>query len=94
MALSGKRQFHHGEEVVLCAEGRVRLTCGEHVVLLDTGDSCHFDGRVPHSIENAGDVTARVFIALTAAAFEPPMRSRGEHGNGHTIDTAILDSVG
>ena len=94
MALSGKRQFHHGEEVVLCAEGRVRLTCGEHVVVLDTGDSCHFDGRVPHSIENAGEVVARVFIALTAAAFEPPMRSRGDHGNGHTIDTAILDSVG
>ena len=92
--MSDKRQFHHGEEVVLCVEGRVNLTCGEHVVVLEAGDSCHYDGRVPHSIENAGESTARLFIALTPAAFEPLLRPRGEGGNGHTIDTAILDSIG
>jgi hypothetical protein len=64
------------------------------VVLLDAGDSCHFDGRVPHSIENAGESTARLFIALTPSAFEPLMRPRGEGGNGHTIDTAVLDTIG
>jgi transcriptional regulator with XRE-family HTH domain len=94
VSMSDKRQFHHGEEVVLCVEGRVSLTSGEHVVILEVGDSCHYDGRVPHSIENAGDSTARLFIALTPSAFEPLMRSRGESNNGHTIDTAILDSVG
>jgi transcriptional regulator with XRE-family HTH domain len=91
--MSDKRQFHHGEEVVLCVEGRVSLTCGEHVVILEAGDSCHYDGRVPHSIENAGDVPARLFMALTPAS-ESQMRTRGENGNGHTIDTAMLDSVG
>ena len=94
VSMGPKRQFHHGEEVVLCVEGRVSLSCGDHVVLLDAGDSCHFDGRVPHSIENAGLTTARLFIALTPTAFEPLMRPRGDGGNGHTIDTAILDSVG
>jgi len=94
VSMGHKRQFHHGEEVVLCVEGRVSLSCGDHVVLLDAGDSCHFDGRVPHSIENAGLTTARLFIALTPTAFEPLMRPRGEGDNGHTIDTAILDSVG
>jgi len=93
VSMGHKRQFHHGEEVVLCVEGRVSLSCGDHVVLLDAGDSCHFDGRVPHSIENAGLTTARLFIALTPTAFEPLMRPRGDGGNGHTIDTAILDSV-
>ena len=93
VAMGDKRQFHHGEEVVLCVEGRIRLICGEHAVLLDAGDSCHFDGRVPHSIENAGEVTARLFMALTPAASEPLMRPRAESGNGHTIDTAILDSI-
>jgi transcriptional regulator with XRE-family HTH domain len=93
VSMSDKRHFHHGEEVVLCVEGRVSLACGEHVVLLDAGDSCHFDGRVPHSLENAGDTTARLFIALTPAAFEPLMRTRGEGANGHTVDTAILDTV-
>jgi DNA-binding XRE family transcriptional regulator len=94
VSMCDKRQFHHGEEVVLCVEGRISLTCGDHVVILDAGDSCHFDGRVPHSIENAGDTTARLFIALTPAASEPLLRPRGANGNGHTIDTAILDSVG
>ena len=94
VSMSDKRQFHHGEEVILCVEGRITLACGDHVVLLDAGDSCHFDGRVPHSIENAGDVPARIFIALTPASFEPLMRPRGDGGNGHTVDTAILDSVG
>ena len=93
VSMGHKRQFHHGEEVVLCVEGRVSLSCGDHVVLLDAGDSCYFDGRVPHSIENAGLTTARLFIALTPTAFEPLMRPRGEGANGHTIDTAILDSV-
>ena len=94
VSMSDKRHFHHGEEVILCVDGRITLACGEHVVLLEAGDSCHFDGRVPHSIENAGDTLARLFIALTPAAFEPMMRTRGEGTNGHTVDTAILDSVG
>lgn len=94
VSMGEKRQFHHGEEVILCVEGRITLVCGEHVVSLEAGDSCHFDGRVPHSIENPGDVNARVFIALTPAVAEPKLRSRGENSNGHTVDTAMLDSVG
>ena len=94
VSMGHKRQFHHGEEVVLCVEGRISLSCGDHVVMLDAGDSCHFDGRVPHSIENAGESTARLFIALTPSAYEPLIRQRGESGNGHTVDTAILDSIG
>jgi transcriptional regulator with XRE-family HTH domain len=91
-AMSDKRQFHDGEEVVLCVDGCIRLVCGEHVVTLEAGDSCHFDGRVPHSVENAGETLARLFIALTPATSESS-RAR-TNGNGHTVDTAILDSVG
>src|SRR6266508_5346048 len=94
VSMSEKRQFHDGEEVVLCVEGRASLHCGEHVVLLQAGDSCHFDGRVPHSLENTGDVAARLLIALTPAANEPSSRARGGERNGHTVDSTILDSVG
>lgn len=86
-----RRHYHHGEEVVLCLEGRISLTCGEHVLLLDTGDSCHYDGRVPHAIENAGQVTARVLIAMTPAAFEPVFRVHG--AALHTIDSDIAFST-
>jgi len=69
-----KRHYHHGEEIVFCVEGRVRLACGDDVVVLEAGDSCHYDGRVPHAVENAGTTTARLLIAMTPAAFEPLIR--------------------
>ena len=69
-----KLHYHHGEECVVCLAGRVRLTCGTHVVVLEEGDSCHYDGRVPHAVENCGEIVARVLIAMTPAAFEPLMR--------------------
>ena len=69
-----QRHSHAGEECLLCVEGRVRLRHREQEWMLEAGDSCHFDGRVPHSIENLGPATARVLIAMTPAAFEPAPR--------------------
>ena len=71
-----KRHYHHGEEIVVVLEGRVRLTCGNQVLVLETGDSCHYDGRVPHAVENCGSGTARLLIAMPPAAFEPLIRVR------------------
>jgi len=71
------RHCHHGEECVLCMEGRVTLKFEERTLVLETGDSCHFDGRVPHAFENAGATTARVLIAITPAAFDPLARVHG-----------------
>jgi transcriptional regulator with XRE-family HTH domain len=72
----GKLHFHHVEECIVCLSGRLRLTYGEHSVVLEEGDACHFDGRAPHAVENAGDTMARVLIAVTPAAFEPMFRVR------------------
>ncbi len=82
-----KRHYHHGEEVVLCLEGSITLTCGEHVLGLETGDSCHYDGRVPHAMQNAGAGPARILIALTPAALEPLTHAQG--AALHTIDSDI-----
>jgi transcriptional regulator with XRE-family HTH domain len=68
------RHYHHGEQCLLCVEGQVRLACGDHIIELAAGDSCHFDGRVPHAIENRGSTSARVLIAMTPAAYEPMFR--------------------
>ena len=65
------RHFHHGEECMVVLEGRVRLLHGDEVLTLETGDSCHYDGRVPHVAVNIGAGAARVLIAMTPAAFEP-----------------------
>ena len=76
MTAGDKRHYHHGEECLLCLEGRVQVTCGDHTLVLEAGDSCHYDGRVPHAIENCGSSEARVIIAITPAAFEPLIRVR------------------
>jgi transcriptional regulator with XRE-family HTH domain len=70
----GKRHYHHGEECIFCMEGRVSVVCGEHEIILDAGDACHYDGRMPHAVENCGVETARIIIAMTPAAFEPIIR--------------------
>jgi transcriptional regulator with XRE-family HTH domain len=77
MSAGDKRHYHHGEECLLCIEGNVSVVCGEHRLVLETGDSCHYDGRLPHAIENCGTGIARVLIAITPAAFEPIIRVRG-----------------
>lgn len=66
-----QRHSNPGEECLLCIEGRVRLLHGEQEALLETGDSCHFDGRIPHSAENLGPTVARLLIARTPAVSEP-----------------------
>ena len=78
LSAGGKRHFHHGEECLLCLEGRLRLVFGAHEVVLEPGDSCHYDGRVPHAVENCGATTARLLIAMTPAAFEPLIRVPSE----------------
>jgi transcriptional regulator with XRE-family HTH domain len=70
----GQRHSHPGEECLLCLEGRVRLVHGEQELRLETGDSCHFDARIPHSTENLGPAAARVLVAMTPAAFESMSR--------------------
>ena len=80
MSAGDKRHYHHGEECVVCLEGRVSVVCGDHTLVLESGDSCHFDGRVPHAVENLGDRSARLLIAMTPAAFEPMIRVRHPRG--------------
>jgi len=74
------RHYHHGEQCLLCVEGLLRLICGDHVIDLAPGDSCHFDGRVPHAIENRGAGSARALIAMTPAAYEPMFRVARANG--------------
>jgi transcriptional regulator with XRE-family HTH domain len=77
MSAGDKRHYHHGEECLLCLDGRVSVVCGDHRLVLEAGDSCHWDGRLPHAIENCGPGIARVLIAMTPAAFEPMFRVSG-----------------
>ncbi|MFJ5114356.1 helix-turn-helix domain-containing protein [Streptomyces sp. NPDC088551] len=46
-------RVHPGEEWLYVLEGRLRLTLGDAVHVLDPGDSAHFDSLTPHRIAAA-----------------------------------------
>lgn len=60
---------HDGEECHLVMEGTIRATQGNESYELNEGDSYHWDGSIPHRVENIGDRTARLLIARTPAGF-------------------------
>ena len=87
---STDRPYQQGEICLMCVSGQVRFSTGGHTVVLETGDSCHYDGRAPHTLENCGTTAARVLIASTPATLEPSVRASepsAVHGNGVEIQT-------
>lgn len=60
-----KPHCHEGEECHLVLSGRIKATYGEESFILKEGDSFHWDGSVPHRVENSGKKTARLLIAMT-----------------------------
>ena len=88
-----QRHYHHGEQCLLVIEGQVRLTCDPHVIDMTPGDSCHYDGRVPHAIENRGGTPARVLIAMTPAAYEPVFQVRNGSPSMPVDSPALVEAL-
>jgi len=65
----GETHTHEGEECHLVLEGTVRYTQGGESVVLKAGDSLHWNGFVPHRLENCGTSVARV-LCVTSGAME------------------------
>lgn len=65
----GEGHAHEGEECHLVLEGTVRATQGNESYVLKVGDSFHWNGFVPHRIENIGQVMAKV-LSVTSGAME------------------------
>jgi transcriptional regulator with XRE-family HTH domain len=65
----GESHAHEGEECHLVLEGTVRCTQGGESMLLGPGDSLHWNGFVPHRVENAGPGVAKV-LCVTSGAME------------------------
>lgn len=65
----GDSHAHEGEECHLVLDGTVRATQGEDSMILKSGDALHWNGFVPHRIENCGTAMARV-LCVTSGAME------------------------
>ena len=60
---------HEGEEAGVLVDGRLELTIGDAVYILESGDSYYFESNQPHRFRNPFDVPARLISATTPANF-------------------------
>lgn len=65
----GDTHAHEGEECHLVLEGTVKYTQGNESFVLKPGDSLHWNGFVPHRVENSGPSTAKI-LCVTSGAME------------------------
>jgi transcriptional regulator with XRE-family HTH domain len=65
----GRTHSHEGEECHWLLEGRITAVQGERRFELEEGDSFHWDGSIPHRIENHGGRPARLLVARTPPGF-------------------------
>jgi transcriptional regulator with XRE-family HTH domain len=66
---NGRSHSHEGEECHWVLEGRITAVQGDQLFELEEGDSFHWDGSIPHRIENHGARPARLLVARTPPGF-------------------------
>lgn len=55
---------HEGEEFTYVLKGRVEISVGEHVNLLEAGESLHFNSGIRHNLRNVGEETAELIVVI------------------------------
>ena len=60
---------HEGEEAGMLVEGKLELTVGNEVFVLEAGDSYYFESSKPHRFRNPFDQPARLISATSPANF-------------------------
>ncbi|WP_076407554.1 cupin domain-containing protein [Shewanella sp. UCD-KL12] len=60
---------HEGEEAAMVIHGKLELTVGEEIFILEEGDSYYFNSESPHRFRNPFDEECRIVSATTPANF-------------------------
>ncbi len=60
---------HDGEEAGVVIEGIIEITVGDHIRVLNPGDSYLFDSRIPHRFRNLGNERCVIVSACTPPTF-------------------------
>ena len=55
---------HEGEEFVYVLSGKIELTVGDHVNVLNVGESLHFNSGIRHQLKNVGKEKAELLIVI------------------------------
>lgn len=81
-AVGDDAHAHEGEEACWVLSGAVRMRQGESAAMLGEGDAYHWDGSVPHVIENPGPAAARLLVAMSPPAamrIVPARQAEAQH---------------
>jgi transcriptional regulator with XRE-family HTH domain len=60
---------HEGEEAGVVVRGRVEVTVGARIEILEAGDAYAFDSRIPHRFRNIGPEPCEIVSACTPPTF-------------------------
>ena len=60
---------HEGEEAGMVVRGRLELTVGEDVHVLESGDSYYFESSLPHRFKNPFDEPCELISATSPTSF-------------------------
>jgi quercetin dioxygenase-like cupin family protein len=60
---------HDGEEFGYVMKGKLEVTVGEEVYILEEGDSIHYSSAHPHRLESIGDVPCKSIWMITPPSF-------------------------
>jgi quercetin dioxygenase-like cupin family protein/DNA-binding transcriptional regulator YiaG len=55
---------HEGEEFVYVLQGTVEIAVGEHVNILEEGDSLHFNSGIRHRMRNISDIRSEMLVVV------------------------------
>ena len=55
---------HEGEEFVYVLSGKIELTVGDHVNVLNVGESLHFNSGIRHQLKNVGKEKAELLVVI------------------------------
>jgi len=56
--------LHEGEEFIYVLKGEVEVMVGDHVNVLKTGESLHFNSSIKHDLKNLGDIDAELIVVV------------------------------
>jgi quercetin dioxygenase-like cupin family protein len=60
----GVDYHHEGEEFVYVLAGKIEVAVGEHINILEAGDSLHFNSGIRHKLKSVSDEAAELIVVI------------------------------
>jgi len=60
----GEGYLHEGEEFIYVVKGKIEVTVGDHVNILNQGGHLHFNSGINHKLRNIGKQKAELIVVI------------------------------